>query len=729
MQSRRLADPANDVIAACPSSPNTDGETPTNYERNHGSSPTEANRKCTCGTATCTYSNYNTYVPDNICNAVLNTCSSWPTCSNTDNSAMLVTPDASILGTHYEFAYNRPQCKCGTRYCRQGDDYPGGSSGPGGKTAAGPAHMYCDAVTSECTLKACDNTDGTVLNSERCQCGKDHCRIADSAKPRATNGYYCNAANHMCGITKEINRFSATMPREKAGSIDGRETRGPLGIGGAEAVNFFTRCHDVSGNVVVMDKEECFEAAAAKGVQFQVVTGSAYPSGCMWSGGGHGTGGSTSPGDGGNPDGSVWFVFNTAPKKFGADETMFSMICKSGTLCQNTDGSATNVDACVCGSVECFSGSTCKSSESLCTLVNQAEKIAEIEAIQKTCCASGNSGGGTSGGGTSGGGTSGGGTSENGDGVDATTTGTTTADSGEKDRISALEADMTTQKTCCTKNAAVEADMTAMKADMTAMKAEMELLKKQYEGIDKVCKTTSSDGERRHLASIGCGDGGVTMSNTNKPDGLSPGAIAAIVIVPIVVLLGCLGGCIMYKQQQKEQIKKTPENLYELKNFTQKRVTTELFDVRGSMNSNNPLTNKTSESDESSTLTMPELSIETDDSSQSFSGTNPMSRNLQKTSNVVVSSSSSSNSNVGVETEEVLKLPLNWEEVSGTDGAAAYFWNNVTNKTQYERPLKVPDLPLNWEEVSGTDGAAAYFWNNVTNETQYKRPLNEKQYT
>merc|ERR1711865_558150 len=109
-----------------------------------------------------------------------------------------------------------------------------------------------------------------------------------------------------------------------------------------------------------------------------------------------------------------------------------------------------------------------------------------------------------------------------------------------------------------------------------------------------------------------------SMSNTNKPDGLSPGAIAAIVIVPIVVLLGCLGGCIMYKQQQKEQIKKTPENLYELKNFTQKRVTTELFDVCGSMNSNNPLTNETSESDKSSTLTMPELSIETDDSSQSF---------------------------------------------------------------------------------------------------------------
>jgi len=61
-----------------------------------------------------------------------------------------------------------------------------------------------------------------------------------------------------------------------------------------------------------------------------------------------------------------------------------------------------------------------------------------------------------------------------------------------------------------------------------------------------------------------------------------------------------------------------------------------------------------------------------------FSGTNPMAGNNQQI-DIVASSSA-------VEIE-VLELPLNWEEVSGTDGDAAYFWNTVTNETQYERPL------------------------------------------
>ena len=578
-----------DLIQCPTENPNAQGETPTNLFKEDTTIQTGTKDKCTCGTATCEYRhNYGSY--DRICNAGSNTCSTWPTCSNTDNSVMLVTPDVSTLGTNFPFATQRPQCKCGTRYCRQGDEL-GQSNNDG--TPAGPAHMYCNAVTSECSLKACDNTDGTVLNAERCQCGIDHCMIHSSAKPRATNGYYCNAANNMCGITKEINRFSATVPREPLARNSG--------YGRPEAANFFTRCSDVSGNVVVMNEIECFEAAAAKGVEFQAVTGSAYPSGCFW--GGHGAGGSEYSVNNNNQHEGTNnpITFNTAPKKFGADETMFTMICKSGTVCQNTDGSATNIDACVCGSVECFPGSTCEGSKSLCTLVNQAEKIAEIE---------------------------------------------------------------TNQKTCCSKNAALE--------------AEIALLKKQYEGIDEMCKAKATDSDERRLATaaVGCG-GGASMSNANTtPDGLSPGEIAAIIIVPIIVLLGCVGGCIMYKQQQKSKTEKTPENLYELKNFTQQRVTAELFDVRGSMNSNNPLADETreseaGESERSSTPTMPELSIEMDDSSHTFSGSNPMSRNLQQNESNVV----------------VLDLPLNWEEVSGTDGAANYFWNNVTNVTQYERPL------------------------------------------
>ena len=573
--------------APCPTATaNAQGETPTNF------SP--VSDTCTCGTATC-----RDFADDNnrICNAGLNTCSDWPTCSNTDNSATLVTPDASSLGTSFDFVNARPSCKCGERYCRQDNDYPNGNAGPGGVTPAGPAHMYCNAVTSECTLKACDNTDGTVLNSERCQCGKDHCRIHSDAKPRATNGYYCNAANNMCGITKDINRFSATVPREPG-------TFGP--DRGPAAANFFTKCSDVPGNVVVMDADDCFEAATAKGVAFQAQTSSAYPSGCWW--GSHGTGGSENSKDAGNNhEGSTFLNFNTASKKFGADETMFSMICKSGTLCQNTDGSATNTDACVCGSVECFPGSTCESSTSLCTLVNQAEKIAEIE---------------------------------------------------------------TNQKTCCSKNAALE--------------AEIALLKKQYEGINEMCKTTSSDG-RRLATAAGCG-GGASLSNTpDTPDGLGPGAIAAIVIVPIVVLLGCAGAYMYVQRQQSE--KKNPEKMYELKDFAPKEATAELFDQRGSMNSNNPLADAGIASGTNPMMQQDELQI--------ASGTNPMAhvprqqqqQQQQPQQQQPQQQKDELQVDIGSTTEE-LPLPLNWEEISGAnDGDPRYYWNTETDETQFERPL------------------------------------------
>lgn len=457
--------------------------------------------------------------------------------------------------------------------------------------------MYCNAVTSECTLKACDNTDGTVLNSKRCQCGKDHCRIAPSAKPRATNGYYCNAANNMCGITKDINRFSATTPRVPGTVFD------------TPVANFYTKCSDVPGNVVVMDQDDCFEVAAAKGVEFQAVTQTQYPSGCFWYG--HGTGGSKYSQDAGNGhEGGTGMYFNTAPKKFGGDETMFSMICKSGTLCQNTDGSAANVDACVCGSVECFPGSTCEGSKSLCTLVNQAEKIAEIE---------------------------------------------------------------TNQKSCCAKNAALE-------AEIALLKKQYEGINELYKGINEMCKTTSSEG-RRLATAAGCG-GGASLSNTpDTPDGLDPGAIAAIVIVPIVVLLGCAGA---YMYVQRQQSEKNPEKMCELKDFAPKEATAELFDQRGSMNSNNPLADAGIASGTNPMMQHDELQIAND--------TNPMAHvPRQQQQQPQHQQPQQQNDELQVDigsTTEALPLPLNWEEISGAnDGDPSYYWNTETDETQFERPL------------------------------------------
>ena len=77
---------------------------------------------------------------------------------------------------------------------------------------------------------------------------------------------------------------------------------------------------------------------------------------------------------------------------------------------------------------------------------------------------------------------------------------------------------------------------------------------------------------------------------------------------------------------------------------------------------------------------MAEFSVETG-SSVLLSGTNPMrSSNQQKIGEALVASSSAAET-------EVPELPLNWEEISGTDNTAVYYWNTVTNETQYKRPL------------------------------------------
>jgi hypothetical protein len=124
-----------------------------------------------------------------------------------------------------------------------------------------------------------------------------------------------------------------------------------------------------------MDINECFELSVAKGVgfAFEEIRSKDHPSGC-----------SLQEGDRSALSQSALYkvkvYFNTAPKMMAAAETNFEMVCKAGTACSNTDGTATNVVSCVCGEQECVSGSTCKSSESKCTFVNQAEKVVALEA-------------------------------------------------------------------------------------------------------------------------------------------------------------------------------------------------------------------------------------------------------------------------------------------------------------------------------------------------------------
>ena len=169
-------------------------------------------------------------------------------------------------------------------------------------------------------------------------------------------GLFCNAAHNMCGATANgVNSYSlaaATSPRT------------------------FTKCSATTGTVVVMDINDCFELSVAKGVGFvfEEIRSKDRPSGCSLQAGDR-----TRFPDFQNKK-VVKVYFNTAPKMMAAAETNFEMVCKAGTACSNTDGTATNVVSCVCGEQECVSGSTCKSSESKCTFVNQAAEVVALKA-------------------------------------------------------------------------------------------------------------------------------------------------------------------------------------------------------------------------------------------------------------------------------------------------------------------------------------------------------------
>jgi hypothetical protein len=166
-------------------------------------------------------------------------------------------------------------------------------------------------------------------------------------------GLFCNAAHNMCGVTNGVNSFS--LP------ADAVPTTAP---------RTFAKCSATTGTTVVMDVNECFEFSVAKGAGFRFleIRSKEHPAGCF-----------LQKGDRTNLH-QVLVKFNSVPEKFAAPEVQFEMVCKTGTVCASTDGTATNFVSCVCGEKECVSGSTCTSSESKCTLVNQAEEVVALKA-------------------------------------------------------------------------------------------------------------------------------------------------------------------------------------------------------------------------------------------------------------------------------------------------------------------------------------------------------------
>ena len=180
------------------------------------------------------------------------------------------------------------------------------------------------------------------------------------------------------------------------------------------------------------------------------------------------------------------------------------------------------------------------------------------------------------------------------------------------------------------------------------------------------------------------------MSNSGSdPTAMSPGTIAAIVIVPIVVLLGCAGGYMYMQQQQSQKIEKTPENLYELKNFTSKEATVELFEKHGSMNSNNPLADAGLVQENELQIASGTNPMIPQNELQIASGTNPMAHvpRQQQQQQQQQQQEGELQVDIGSTTEE-LPLPLNWEKINGAnDDGPCYYWNTETDVTQYERPI------------------------------------------
>ena len=127
----------------------------------------------------------------------------------------------------------------------------------------------------------------------------------------------------------------------------------------------------------------------------------------------------------------------------------------------------------------------------------------------------------------------------------------------------------------------------------TAMKSAMKTNGVTSVAVDDITSDTSS-------VPANAGTTGATVPNTNNnnnnnannnnSDEKTDPVWIVVVVLLVVIGLSCAGGYMFAKSKQAKKKKKKPaENLYELKNFTQKSLTVEIFEMDGATNSTNPL--------------------------------------------------------------------------------------------------------------------------------------------
>jgi uncharacterized protein HemX len=136
-----------------------------------------------------------------------------------------------------------------------------------------------------------------------------------------------------------------------------------------------------------------------------------------------------------------------------------------------------------------------------------------------------------------------------------------------------------------TKITTLETAQAAEQTKVTSLQTALADLTARFDKINSACL---DDGARR-LASAPCG--AISKVQTTKDEKTDPVWIVVVVLL-VVIGLSCGAGVYMFaksKQAKKKKKKNPAENLYELKNFTQKRLAVAIFETDGAMNSANPL--------------------------------------------------------------------------------------------------------------------------------------------
>jgi hypothetical protein len=91
-----------------------------------------------------------------------------------------------------------------------------------------------------------------------------------------------------------------------------------------------------------------------------------------------------------------------------------------------------------------------------------------------------------------------------------------------------------------------------------------------------------------------------------------------------------------------------------------------------------------------------------------------------------------------LQTYPATELPPGWIEAQSRSSGRTYYWNAVSKESQFERPLlsafecmqreESPagddtELPAGWVEMTSKTTGRPYYWNTVSQETQFERPL------